>query len=150
MLNGHFWHGKTWQRETRAILTERKLVIAGDSADPQSQWHGSLLFGILYDGPKTYSIIRGPRDTYGAHYLELNGDVRIAEYFPTGDSSSNRLTITSFDSTTGIMEGTFRTTLVVTEEDEESEPGEPARRRPDTLRFTDGEFRVKVEDRRDE
>jgi len=149
-LNGNSWRGGTWVRETRAVLTEGKLVIAGYSAGPQSLWRGSLLLGIPFTGPKTYSLVRGPRETYGAHYLELNGDVRVAGYFPTEDSSANQLTITSYDSTTGIMTGTFHTTLVITEDDEESEPGEPPRRQPDTLRFTDGEFRVKVEDRRDQ
>lgn len=48
------------------------------------------------------------------------------------------------------MEGTFRTTVVVDADDRVSEPGEPPRRRPDTLRFTDGRFRVVVEDRREE
>ena len=35
-LNGNSWRGGTWVRETRAVLTEGKLVIAGYSADPQS------------------------------------------------------------------------------------------------------------------
>ena len=83
-------------------------------------------------------------DETGSAYYENDGDVLIASYHPTEDALANRLTITSYDSTTGALEGTFRTTVVVDSAERVSEPGEPARRRPDTLRFTDGEFRVKV------
>lgn len=71
--------------------------------------------------------------------------VFIVTYSPTDDTSANQLTITSYDSTTSVMTGTFRTTVVVDSAQRVSEPGEPPRRRPDTLRFTDGEFRVRVE-----
>ncbi len=86
----------------------------------------------------------------GSRFHEAESDALFASYHSTDDTSTNQLTITSFDSTTGLMEGTFRTTVVVDSADRVDESGEPPRRRPDTLRFTDGEFRVKVEDQRNE
>jgi hypothetical protein len=86
----------------------------------------------------------------GASFYVNEGDVLLSTYSPTDDTLDNQLMITSYDTTTGIMEGTFRTTVVVDSADRESEPGEPPRHRPDTLRFTNGEFRVEVEDRRDQ
>ena len=108
----------------------------------------TLEFRVTFRGTGMYSLVEGtPEGAYeetGSVYREGEGDVIFTRYHPTEDSSANQLTITSYDSTTGIMTGTFHTTLVITEDDEESEPGEPPRRQPDTLRFTDGEFRVKV------
>ena len=88
--------------------------------------------------------------TGGGFFSENDYDVTISSYSATDDSSVNRLTITKYDSTTGVLEGTFRTTVVVDSAERVSEPGEPPRRRPDTLRFTDGEFRVKTRDLRDQ
>jgi len=92
--------------------------------------------------------INGISRILGSSYYEKDGDVIISSYHATDDTSANQFTITSYDSATGMMEGSFRTTVVVDSSERETEPGEPPRRRPDTLRFTDAEFRVRVEDRR--
>lgn len=105
-----------------------------------------LVFIVIYRGTGTYSLLQTDHDGQqtGVSYYESEGDVPISSYHAIGDTSANKLTITSYDSTTGIMEGTFRTTVVVDSSERVPEPGEPPRRRPDTLRFTDGEFRQKV------
>lgn len=109
-----------------------------------------LVFVVVFRGVKTYPLVEIDRewDETGASYYEKNGDALISSYHPTDDTSANQLTITSYDSTTSLIEGSFRTTVVVDSTDRGDEPGEPPRRRPDTLHFTDGEFRVNVEDRR--
>lgn len=95
--------------------------------------------------PKEYDLGNGwTRISLGA-FAELDHDATLADYTATNDTSANHLTITRFDSTAMVMEGTFRTTVVVDSADREDEPGEPPRR-PDTLRFTDGEFCVKVKE----
>ena len=140
-------NGEHWSAEPSASISgENTLVIEGDSSDPQSFWNEVLIFSEPFTGPKTYSLIRGnrPEGRYGGLYVESSGDVLIATYYPTDDSSANQLTITSYDSTTGIMTGRFHTTVVVKENDQDN----PRRRRPDRLRFTDGSFKVRVEDRR--
>ncbi len=153
-LNGE----ENWRGEGRAILARsgdfRWLTVVGDTLHEQNYPHNeSLQLSVAYRGPREYSLVRmmrsrEPRLISGTSYFESDGDVTIASYHSTDDTSANQLTIASYDSTTGLMEGTFRTTVVVDSADRVSEPGEPPRRRPDTLRFTDGEFRVTVEDRR--
>jgi len=130
-------------------------IRGGPGREENRLYMENLNISVPYQGEKSYSLTRVLRDssqnlTSGTSYYEKEGDVTIAGYFATDDSFANQLTITEYDTTAGIMEGTFRTTVVVDSADRESEPGQPARRRPDTLRFTDGEFRVEVEDRRDE
>ena len=98
--------------------------------------------------PVEYYTSEGDILFAGAHFYESDDDVELAIYRATNDSSANHLTITSYDSTRGIVEGRFRATVVVTEDDRISEPGEPPRRRADTLRFEDGTFRVKLRDLR--
>jgi len=137
-LNGE----EVWSGEGRAIMAESGgfdwLTIVGDTLHKQIYPHNeSLQLSVAYRGPRGYSLVRmmrsrEPRLISGTSYFESDGDV----------------TISSYDSTTGIMTGTFHTTIVVDSADRVSEPGEPPRRRPDTLRFTNGEFRAKVEDRR--
>ncbi len=121
-----------------------------------------------YEGLGTYSLVRTLQNERqslysGTHYTEQDGDVAIARYNATEDPEANQLTITRYDpdggstesardyvrdkplfKTAGIVEGTFRTTVVVRPEDAKAEPGEMRRRQPDTLRFTEGRFRVGV------
>ncbi len=97
-----------------------------------------------------YRINNDYTRTSGVFFSTNDGDVALTRYRPVPDSSVNQLSIANYDSTTDVMTGTFRTTVVIVEEDQEPETGEPPRRRPDTLRFTDGEFRVKVRDLREQ
>lgn len=155
-LNGE----ETWDASGTAgfsrIMGLDWLQVRGgvDDEGDELYWEG-LGLSVAYDGEGEYSLARVLRDstqklTSGASYAEWNGDVPIAEYYSMDDTVDNQLTITNYDSARGIIEGTFRTTVVVDSADRESEPGERSRRRPDTLRFTDGEFRVEVKDHRDE
>jgi len=106
---------------------------------------------VIFRGTGTYALVEdrpeGTNNVVGSEFRETGGDVIYHTYSPIDDSLTNQLTITSYDSTTSLIEGTFHTTVVV---DSAPEPGEPSQRRPDTLRFTDGEFRVNVRDQRDE
>ena len=112
-----------------------------------------LSLEVLFEGPGEYSLVPRTYEPYeggilfsGAFFHESDWDALLAGYRATEDAPVNHLTITSYDSTTGILTGSFRATVVVNEDDRVDEPGEPPRRRPDTLRFTDGTFRVKVRD----
>jgi len=150
-LNGE----EVWSGEGRAIMAKSGgfdwLTIVGDTLHEQHYpYTESLQLPVAYRGPRNYSLMRVIRNreaqlTSGTSYFEVDGDVLISSYHSTDDTSANQLTITSYDSTAGVMTGTFRTTVVVDSAQRVSEPGEPPRRRPDTLRFTDGEFRVEVE-----
>jgi len=145
---GEMWVGD----EIRATFSGGKksnqwLTITADTVHKQHYPYTERLVVVaIFEGVRTYPLteIEHEWDETGSAYYENDGDVLIASYHPTEDALANRLTITSYDSTTGALEGTFRTTVVVDSAERVSEPGEPARRRPDTLRFTDGEFRVKV------
>ena len=114
-----------------------------------------LSLAVPYEGPGEYTLVPVEYEPYeggvlfaGAYFNESDDDAQVAHYRATADSSANHLTITRYDSTRAIMEGRFRATVVVTEDDRVSEYGEPPRRRADTLRFEDGEFRIKLTDLR--
>ena len=149
MFNGkEMWAGE----EIRATFSEGKrfsrwLTIIADTVHKQHYpYTERLVIVAIFEGVGAYSLTEIERewDETGSAYYENDGDVLIASYHPTENTSANRLTITHYDSTAGVLEGTFRTTVVVDSAERASEPGAPSRRRPDTLRFTDGEFRVKV------
>lgn len=158
-LNG----GEKWSADPRGVFVDNggefdpMLSISGDTVHQNKfPYTEELIIFVNSKGERNYDITRTKHEIdgnpliTGSDYCESDGDVILTHYLPTGDSSANQLTITSYDTTSGMMEGTFRTTVVVTEEDVEPEPGEPPRRRPDTLRFTNGTFRVEVDDRRDQ
>lgn len=84
----------------------------------------------------TYNITKGVRE--GGRFYEMDGDAIIAGYEATADTS-NYVRVTSYDSTTGIAEGTFAVIFVAGEDYR----GRPRSRFPDTLRFTEGRFRVR-------
>lgn len=153
--------GDTWTSEPKAGFAEvagfaRWLTISGDTVNSKNYYTESLSLVVPFRGEGKYPLIEiehqawGGTRSSGASFYESDGDALVASYSPTSDSTLNWIIIKDYDSTTGVLEGTFRTTLVVDSSERVSEPGEPPRRRPDTLRFTDGEFRVKVEDRRDQ
>ena len=112
-----------------------------------------LSLEVLFEGPGEYSLVPRTYELYeggilfsGAFFHESDWDALLAGYHATENAAANHLTIASYDSATGILTGSFRATVVVDEDDRVDEPGEPPRRRPDTLRFTDGTFRVRVRD----
>lgn len=157
-LNGEEeWSGEPDAAFSQQGRIERWLSISADSVDeknfPRTE---NLGFAVPFQNvgnyslsPTEYDISEGWTRTSGANFYESDGDALLASYNATNDTSANQLTITEYDSTAMVMKGTFRTTVVVDSADREDEPGEPARRRPDTLRFTDGEFRVELRDLRE-
>jgi hypothetical protein len=156
-LNGEeVWSGKpnaTFSKQGRFDW----LALFADSMYNPGLYKEQLSFHTPFQRNGEYSMVEVNRELddgrsriSGASFYVNEGDVLLSTYSPTDDTLDNQLMITSYDTTTGIMEGTFRTTVVVDSADRESEPGEPPRHRPDTLRFTNGEFRVEVEDRRDQ
>ncbi|MGI9176036.1 MAG: hypothetical protein ACR2GR_12035 [Rhodothermales bacterium] len=153
-LNGE----EAWSGKPDAAFSQQGpylwLAIGADSVYDDF-YRESLTLATPFEGPGEYTLVPVEYDTgaggirtAGATFYESDDDVQVARYRATADSSANHLTITSYDSTAGILEGRFRTTVVVAEDDRISEPGEPPRRRADTLRFEEGTFRVKVRDLR--
>ena len=146
-LNGEPW---TAEVQPSGINSEDRFDIVGIRYSETSFWNEQLVFSLPFRGTGSYSLVWGERqgNLYGASFFEVDGDARLATYYPLPDSATNYVRVTSYDPDTGIMKGRFRTTVVVSPEDRLDEPGEPPRRRVDTLRFTDGSFRVVIEDRR--
>ncbi len=88
---------------------------------------------------------------YGAFFDEIDWDVVIVSYDPNGDPR-NKMTITSYDPSTGIIKGTFHVTFVIDpnwyrDQEKLRELGitPPQRKRTDdTISFTEGRFRVRL------
>ena len=152
---------ETWSGNPDAVFSEQArfnswLVISADSTYQSRPYRERLGFSISFHGTDEYPLAETEYEVdevgvriAGASFSENDGDVLISNYHATDNSLVNRMMITSYDSTTGIMEGAFRTTVVVDSSERAFEPGEPPRRQPDTLRSTDGEFRVRMRDLRD-
>lgn len=145
-------NGERWVADVQPTVINRanRFDIVGIRNSETSFWNEQLAFSLPFRGTGSYSVVWGERqgDLYGGLFFEADGDARVATYYPQSDSSDNYLTVTRYDPETGVMEGRFRTTLVVSPDDQMTEPGEPERRRADTLRFTDGSFRIVLDDRR--
>ena len=77
---------------------------------------------------------------HSAKLQEINGDAIIATYHPAAPASGG-FEITSYDPATRVLEGTFEVTFVVDDGHRRNE----RRLLPDTVRVTDGRFRVTVE-----
>ncbi len=168
-VNGQPWEAGGGSANFTCIGDAGLVFRIGSGKRTRKLWpyHESLALSVAYEGPGTYSLVEPDDDdelrfVLGSSYTAWDGDVPLTGYSPTDDSSANQLKITSYDpeggstkesrrasssaviETAGIVEGTFRTTVVVVPEDVVPEPGEPPRRQPDTLRFTEGRFRVGV------
>lgn len=75
----------------------------------------------------------------GANFFTLteHGSPTNAYYVAECATCQNRLEITHADPSTGAVEGTFSVTLAL-----ENINGKPYGRAPDTIRFTDGRFKI--------
>jgi len=150
---------EVWSGGPDAVFSQQGpyvwLVIGADSMYDVGYYRESLSLAGPFEGPGEYILVPAKYDTgeggirtAGASFYKSNGDALVASYHATEDASANNLTITSYDSTTGILTGSFHATVVVNEDDRISEPGEPPRQRADTLQFEEGTFRVKLRDLR--
>jgi hypothetical protein len=156
-LNGE----EGWSGDSDAAFSKQGkldwLTVFADSMYEGQYYRERLSLSLPFEGRGVYPMVENEyrinndyTRTSGVFFSTNDGDVALTRYRPVSDSSVNQLSIANYDSTTDVMTGTFRTTVVIVEEDQEPETGEPPRRRPDTLRFTDGEFRVKVRDLREQ
>lgn len=89
-------------------------------------WKEVLLIPVHFIGTGEYDLnqrtIEESSETYGgvigAIFLEEDFDVNIARYYPRSDPQ-NVMEIVAYDSTTGVMEGTFQVTFVIQDDWEE-------------------------------
>lgn len=153
-------NGEEWTVFPRATVDKEltDLAIWGEKLYPD-YWRETLSIRLRFIGPGKYDMVWRRADDYdgisiGAFYSEADYDVGIARYYARTNDTTNFMEIISYDEESRIIEGTFHLTLVIEEEWEEKvkrweELGinYPKRRRPDTLFFINGRFRVLVEER---
>ncbi len=150
-------NGKKWRVTANAIIVrDRDVLIIGGNYFYNSYYYESLDFGV----PASESIVgvydlnqwEGENgEPYGASFTEIDWDVVIVGYLPNGDPS-NRMIITSYDSSTGVIEGTFQVTFLIDpnwykdiERLKQLGITPPQRKRTeDTISFTEGRFRVRL------
>lgn len=148
LVNGEAWEGD----EQQAGLMRTDYITLSSALHHENifPYFEEIAVWVPWHEVGEYDISRqrhdsGPHEGQyaGAVYGEVDGDVNISWYRPT-EGGEHRMAVTGYDPETGLMEGTFEVTFVI----EEGQRDSPFRRQPDTLRFTDGEFRVVVEDHR--
>lgn len=148
-LNGESWRGyqKFWLSSNTSRLKKGKYFSIGtarlDSTTyPYYQDMRLFVKPLITDHRafpiKGYDYNPAKGFVRGGYFLEMDGDAIIARYEATADTS-NYVRVTGYDSTTGIAEGTFAVTFAAGEDYR----GRPRSRYPDTLRFTEGRFRVR-------
>ena len=153
LLNGEPWSAAA----AAGLYGTNELDIAASNVDSLSYWREWMSLAVPFEGEGAYPLYRdslpeGGRAGQYASYSEMNADAIFADYRLL-DEAANRLTVTTYDSVRGVVEGTFEATLIVDPDDRKPPPelaGDyPERQRPDTLRFTEGRFRIgQVDDRR--
>lgn len=146
VLNGERWNPT---RGPQASLSDYGLSVFADRwledrfplnqrvsfTIPASKWRGVGVY------PLDFGVVDGIRVYAGMH--ESDGDAGIARYNPVGGSATREgFEVTRYDG--GIIEGRFEGVFVV----DPSDAPKKARVLPDTLRVTDGRFRLVVNDRR--
>lgn len=118
---------ETWSGQPRASLSQQGpylwFSVGADSVYDDFHRESLSLRGP-FEGPGEYALVpvtyetgEGGTRTAGASFHESDWDARLAGYGATDDASANHLTITSYDSTTGILTGSFHATVVVNEDD---------------------------------
>ncbi|MFN0174843.1 MAG: hypothetical protein ACKVU0_09375 [Saprospiraceae bacterium] len=113
-----------------------------DSLDKYGIRRESLSFSkVPFQPGKNYLVNTFPQiddGLVGAHYFILDDDVILGNYLLLESDSTSFITLTSFDSTSRELRGTFDVTLIV---DHRPDPSYP-----DTIRFRNGQFHTKLKD----
>jgi hypothetical protein len=143
-VNGSFWRAPA----SGDLHADRKVLVLGaDSLNIADYYRQSISFVIPFSGEGRYSLKRSrlpdgmPEQVwiYGAIFNEVDYDATIAGYAGV-EAEGTGLHVTRYDADAGIVEGTFSAVLVL--DGEVSERAQRLRRYPDTVRVTDGRFRL--------
>ncbi len=134
-----------------------RLGISLSLRDERTGWSEGVSFSGAFDGERRYSItltqdeyrdyassgnVADVRGALAASFMELNVDYPISLYDVVKEEPGE-LVVTRYDSSAGVIEGRFRVTLALAYiEDDQPELHGYLHDLPDTLRFTEGRFRV--------
>jgi hypothetical protein len=148
LKDGEAWgadriYGSIDTRPDSAGVPVNRIGLRGVSLDELDLEDESISLGGPFRGEGVYEMESpGILDQTSGGFSLLDGDGVLATYnlFPPDTSS---FTVTTYDSETGVMEGTFEMALERT-----FLSGHDLPPPPDTIRLTEGRFRVLVEDRR--
>ncbi len=86
-------------------------ISGGYKPNPNSTYSYTeiLEFLVIFRGTGTYSLVENQpaktNNVTGSEFRETGGDVIYTTYSSTNDSLANQLTITSYDSTSSVIEG---------------------------------------------
>ncbi len=151
-INDHSWQSQDVKGGQLPVLSgdERTLFdFCGVAREDVYREH--LCIAWLEDnaptGNKNIAFIQEDGYSHGGRFDELDWDVIISSYDATADSTANILNVESWDEERRIAEGSFEM-LLTYKGTQDPLYGPSMRRYPDTLRITDGRFRVEMEDRR--
>lgn len=145
-LNGESWAAN---RFYHASITEGGASLGGSSwderADPYHQELAIAMDALTIGVQQPISWREVGPTLYGALFVESDGDaiLGMSEAVEDGPVPSVA-TVTRFDTTAGVAEGTFQGTFVI----DPIHANERYRQLPDTLVVTDGRFRLPILDTR--
>lgn len=148
-------NGQPWSGEPRAAFTFTETdtilqVFATRFDSVKYPYNNHISFTLDYDPENTvYEVVRKYENSwiFGGAYYENDGDARIAVYEPIPtDSSYFTVKIKKIENGSELVTGAFAMTVVV-DPDYDTAYNNQYRQQPDTVRITNGEFRVLLEER---
>jgi len=148
-------NGESWSGVPRAVLSNlgdlpwfSLYAIGYDSTKwPYSEDIG---FSIHFNSEESeYNVIREPEEngrTSGAYFVESDGDATIARYEPIPDSINTLIIhLEKMGNEKELVTGTFSMKVAI-DPRYDNEYTNGYRQQPDTVRITNGEFRVLLEE----
>lgn len=137
--NGLPWLGKGWALPNRNI-TKPLLDIFVDSLNKYEMALEGCSFVKVPSEPGTYPLVNTDINVddglVGASYAFMDYDVIMAYYLVAESDSSSFLTVTSYDSLSGEVRGSFEATFAVY--------GRHDKSYPDTIRLRNGQFHTRI------
>ena len=152
MINGELWETNDSYASFN-IIEGDTLIYMGSTLNDSTNfyYHERIVFAYYYSGNDTsYSTVRKNakhEQREGVLYGEFDVDVIRASYNPISDSL-DQLTLSVTKDSLGrrFIEGEFEMTVVV-DPAYDRDIDQDRRRRPDTVRITNGYYRVELEKR---
>jgi hypothetical protein len=154
LVNGEPWKATYSYASFNVFEDDTLIFLSAHQEDSIKIPYAEIITFSYFQSFKdsTYSTIRRVSDYeqgIGVIYNEADGDANIGTYYPIQDSLDGlTLSISKDSAGNRFIEGAFETKVVV-DPAYDRDIDQDRRRRPDTVRITNGYYRVELEKRSD-